>query len=1483
LLSASSGGAEKELCVLVTVNSGIIYKKKNNSMNSSSSWSNDHQQQQKQVAPDDDDECVVDEYLHRILAAVTLLAQKPTAATDHAADDEDAVLPDATTTPSTSTVLVRLGTVDPIARQLLIASRPDVLASSTRNLPRLALHLPGVSNHGDNDVMDLHDIDNDDDEEADDEVVLSYKIGRVDHLRQLLRAMAPIQLDVAAHVATILYDSHLHLSSKKSKEPQKDPQHEENWTTNTTMQIQAAAAVILFSVWLPVAPQITPIVSSLLAVKTGLLSCPLSLVAHQQYQHNDQPTKTLLLRMQACHELVDYYYQTQMDHSFILSWNWDWSPVFQWLNDTKLDDDDDDDEHDDNVDMIVNHRHDGISLFNIQQAIRWHAVRTAASLLDLKPVAKAEYVQRHSSSGAGGSSSGIQQELVPWVLHPWARNQQEYVTQRLSFMGRAQIWQKQAQNQNHNDEQRGGNDDDDDDNSFACPTAWQIRNVLPLHPYLVNCGRGLVLVKRNILLRHDDELVPTRRQQKQQEEDGDDDCMDSSNIPNGGDDDHNNDSNGGRRCPLIRTPTTARNLSLLAANLCIQPFPPPILLCGPGGSGKSSLVRELARLLSAKTTATSNSSGYHHDDDLLEIHVDEEMDTKTLVGSYTTTDIPGEFTWRPGALTIAVRLGKWVLIEDLPLVPLEIQASLVQLLKDRLLPLGNGKVEPCHANFRLFATMTTTTTSSSTTAGGTNSHSSISSLAGKRLLHPDLWAHVHVKPLPFVELQEISQGLYRNIPDFIVQTVFGIFKVLDESGRQEQQQDQRQGHHDDCDDSMMSMAHDDETNIMSSSPSSLSLVRRMTIVGGRAPSVRDLFKVLSRISHGVVFEQHQQQQRFALESQRMICLQNVIDIFAAACADDETRREFILTLAAPAFNLTADLAMAHYQTRRPTLVQHESFTEIGRARIHVSPSSNLESSSLSSNGSKSNNSNFAATGSALRIMESIGLCISENEPVLLVGETGGGKTTILQQLARLCGRELIVQNLSLQTDSTDLLGGYRPFEIRHIARLVYQDFVDLFVATFSRKQNADFLTFTATAQAKGQWKKLSQCFRRAAQLGLAKVKDNNDNKPRVAWERFSQSATKFEQQRIACDSGLAFVFTEGALVDAIRKGKWVLLDEINLASSETLQRLCGLLDDATSSITLTERGDAVAIERHADFRLFGAMNPATDSGKKDLSSSVRSRFTELYIDELLDPVELRAVAGRYLSSVLPAVGDCPPDHSETVMTVVDLYLQCRHLADYSLVDGGGHRPRYTLRTLSRALTAARTLVTEQRVGLSRALYEGFELAFQGPLEAKSLQSIKKVIYPALGQGLKSKEMDHPGRRPGNQSQADNYVLIKPFWIRRGPLEPIDWSEESSLQTGGRFSKFVLTPSTAINVRRLARAIASGPWPILLEGATSTGVSWAVQSRVPFKHVVWLTLIVFDYTENYPRRVCCSPLRAQSDPNQQPRAYRCSRVHGRLCC
>jgi midasin len=1205
-------------------------------------------------------------YLRRILAAARLVAR--TGASEQVGSSAMELEMDTETTGAYY--------VDQIARQLLVACQMEVLTTSIENLPTI------TAVQREEDVID---------EEDDDEPSSVYQRRRIDYVRGLLRAMAPVAVDVVACVVSIVQATAVTDNSMAT-----------GVADGTRIPDQTArSAWILFSQWLPIASHITPLVSGLFQL--SVFSCPLL-----QYAHLSQQERWLVV--EATHNLCQFY-DKRREFKITMGW-FNWSPIFRWLNSSG----------DSDVEMKT--EDDQESPFELGTVIQWHSARVAAYVLHIVPAAVATYLERF----------GVRERIVSWVMHPWGVDQEEFVAQDLYFRRRATLW--------------------DPEETFSLPAAEQIRAAVPLHPYLVHVGNGLVFCKHHAIREI------------------------NAATGNDGSMKLETDLNAATRRQLVRTATTAQNMSLLGAAMAIDPNPPPILICGPHGSGKSSLVRELARLFAASHHALT-----HHDDQLLELHVDEETDTKTLVGSYTTTDIPGQFEWRPGALTWAVRTGKWVLMEDIDSVPVEIQASLVQLLKERILPLGNGKFEHCHPDFRLFGTMTTSSDSSlrSRTFRGTS---------GKRLLHPSLWTKVDVEPLPFTELKEIAVGLHPTIPDAIVESVLEVFRASDESGRAYE-------------------GAGDGAELNAS-------MARSNLLIGRPPAVRDLFKVLSRIADGIVFER---EATYVTESQRMLSLAETVDIFVAACPDRDVRREFVRSIAAPVFSVTSELAFRYIETRRPTILLHETCTEVGRAKIEVSESAAM---------SRTQSESFAETDYALRLIESIGVCIRENEPTLLVGETGCGKTSLLQHLAALSGRELTVQNLSLQTDSTDLLGGYRPLEIQHVARRVYEEFLDLFVSTFSRKQNADFLGYASTVLKKRQWKKLSLCFRRAAKLGLLKVKErvaegNVQSISLGVWENFRQTSERFEQQRLACDTGLAFVFTEGALIDAIRRGKWVLLDEINLASSETLQRLCGLLDDSTGSLTLTERGDAVAVERHSDFRLFAAMNPATDAGKKDLNPAIRSRFTEMFVDELLDPVELRVVAGKYISAVLPA-GDRPPEHTDVVVSVVNLYLHCRDLAERELVDGSGQKPRYTLRTLTRALTAARTLVLEQKLPLKRALYEGFELAFQGPLDSNSLKIVQKILYAALGGGLKKDEMDHPGRRPGGRNEADNFVAIKPFWIKVGPVVPVDWSEP--LENGR--SKFILTPSTVSNLRRLGRAVASGPWPVLLEGPTSSGKTTLVE-------------------------------------------------------
>lgn len=66
---------------------------------------------------------------------------------------------------------------------------------------------------------------------------------------------------------------------------------------------------------------------------------------------------------------------------------------------------------------------------------------------------------------------------------------------------------------------------------------------------------------------------------------------------------------------------------------------------------------------------------------------------------------------------------------------------------------------------------------------------------------------------------------------------------------------------------------------------------------------------------------------------------------------------------------------------------------------------------------------FSLTTQACCLIEKICCCLDNNEPVLMVGETGCGKTTVLQYVAKTLGRNLIVINMNQQSDTADLLGG----------------------------------------------------------------------------------------------------------------------------------------------------------------------------------------------------------------------------------------------------------------------------------------------------------------------------------------------------------------------------------------------------------------------------------------------------------------------------
>ena len=83
-----------------------------------------------------------------------------------------------------------------------------------------------------------------------------------------------------------------------------------------------------------------------------------------------------------------------------------------------------------------------------------------------------------------------------------------------------------------------------------------------------------------------------------------------------------------------------------------------------------------------------------------------------------------------------------------------------------------------------------------------------------------------------------------------------------------------------------------------------------------------------------------------------------------------------------------------------------------------------------------------------------------NEALLLVGETGTGKTTVVQELAKKVGRKLHVFNMNQNTDSADLLGGFKSVDLKYLLTPVYRLFLEVFRALLnaSAPNNAKFMS-----------------------------------------------------------------------------------------------------------------------------------------------------------------------------------------------------------------------------------------------------------------------------------------------------------------------------------------------------------------------------------------------------------------------------------------
>ena len=811
---------------------------------------------------------------------------------------------------------------------------------------------------------------------------------------------------------------------------------------------------------------------------------------------------------------------------------------------------------------------------------------------------------------------------------------------------------------------------------------------------------------------------------------------------------------------LVMTKTTTKNMRALTEGIISSIS---LLVLGASGVGKTSMIKDIARELGKGSS-------------MLTLHLNEQTDAKLLIGMYTSAKTPGSFSWQPGVLTKAVTEGRWVFIEDIDRVPTEIMSILLPLLERKELLVPNwGESIQAAPGFKLIASVR-----SSIDFRG---EPTIPTTSIMGLRH---WLQVKLDTLPNEELAEVINSkfplLSTHVPRFL-----DVYRSLS-----------------------------DRDSLVFNKP-----IANFNVV--KPVGLQELLKWCTRVqallSNAGITSADEPVSDIVYDH---IFLE-AVDCFVGACPPGP-QKEAHLDLISQTLHIPAERAKHCLNARKPGFSFSGPTLHIGRVALAKQKNPRLPKSSH-----HSTNRTFAVTDHVTRVLESIAATVNQAEPCLLVGETGTGKTTMVQRLADALGHRLTVVNLSQQSEAGDLLGGYKPVNLRALAIPMTEEIEDLLNSTSNSAKNQSYTKALAKSVSKKRWSEVVALWQDALRKYenhlkfLKSEKTSSAERPgakrrrlqypelKNRWDKFASDVRIFQMHLASGSRGFAFSFVEGNIVKAARNGEWVLLDEINLASPDTLESLTDLLSPAgnsSPSILLTESGNGERIYAHENFRIFAAMNPATDVGKRNLPLSLRSRFTELFVEGPDKDL------GNLVVMVKTYLGNHHHVDVRVASDIAELYLEIQRLTNaIQVVDGAKQKPHFSLRTLTRTLMYA--LDTASSYGLRRAVYEAFCMGFLTALDKES----ELLLHSIINKHILGSESNRPAylRQPPRLPQdGRRYVQFRHYWIAQGAL-PME-----------KQARYIITPFIEHNLLNLVRATSTRRFPILLQGPTSSGKTSMVE-------------------------------------------------------
>jgi midasin len=495
----------------------------------------------------------------------------------------------------------------------------------------------------------------------------------------------------------------------------------------------------------------------------------------------------------------------------------------------------------------------------------------------------------------------------------------------------------------------------------------------------------------------------------------------------------------GLSVPFVPTSTAVSALQKLATHYSLRL---PTLLSSPPSSGKSLFLQYLSDSVYPGVT-----------NQIVSIHLsDTSLDARSLLGSYVSSvTTPGSFEWKEGVLVRAMREGKWVVLEDIDRASNEVLGIIRPLVESQgphhwigvratIEIASRGKVTAAEG-FSLFATRSVVASRNG-------------ALPAPTFLGSSKFHEIVIPSPSSEELHTILENKFPRFQGGLVTALIRLWLAVKALG---------------------SPASTREIGLRDFERFCIRLERLLPpshVLSGYPPNATFL-TIIPNVSIRAELYAEARDVFFgagATTATAQAHLNGIATLVAEHLALDDDRKQWVLNERSPEFHIQKDAngATTAVSTGRITLP----------ALILPSKSDILSSSQRP----------FALHRPAKLLLSRISTAISLQEPVLLTGETGTGKTSVITHLAGLLRRPLVSLNLSHQTEASDLIGGFKPIDARVPGSILQERFLDLFGVTFSRRKNEKFEQVVRKVVSQGKWRIAVDRWRDAIKLAQDKIK-----------------------------------------------------------------------------------------------------------------------------------------------------------------------------------------------------------------------------------------------------------------------------------------------------------------------------------------------------------------------------------------------------------